>query len=247
MSHYIKVEDPSSDNLLSKFDTEINPTVRCYVLNSWYNYWSSVLIENIFKSNPAVSPTVGKVKSVDFFIHDIPFDLKVTYLPSEYIKQKRKENGFSVELTYLKRKAKEAGITFAEESAPAEIEHEITEKLKDRDDVFSKETLAKLKAENLEILHDTQTSPNKLAKWLYENQGEMRFGSENRISLVLVDSENFEDSWKLKRNLDLLKSAIETYLSNFSTKRVEDFQVTFEFKGKPAPFTALADVLFIVK
>jgi hypothetical protein len=147
----------------------------------------------------------------------------------------------------LKKKARDAGIVFEKNADPATITHEITEKLKDKGDVFCKETLAKLKAENLEILREAQAQPNELAKWLYENQGEMRFGSENRIFLVLVDSENFDDSWKLKRNLDLLKPTIEDYLENFSAKQAEDLRVTFEFQGKPVPFTALADVLFVVK
>ena len=94
VSRYVKVQNPSYENLISKFETEINIAVQGYVLNSWYNHWSSILIEHIFKSHQTVLPTVGKIKSVDFFINDIPFDLKVTYLPSGYIISKRKEKGF---------------------------------------------------------------------------------------------------------------------------------------------------------
>lgn len=89
VSRYVKVHK-SFDNLISKFETEINVAVQGYVLNSWYNHWSSILIEHIFKSHSVVLPTVGQIKSVDFFINDVPFDLKVTYLPAEYIKTKRK-------------------------------------------------------------------------------------------------------------------------------------------------------------
>jgi len=89
VSRYVKAQNPSFDYLISKFETEINPAVQCYVLNSWYNYWSSVLIENIFKSHSAVLPTVGQIKSVDFFVGDIPFDLKVTYLPMAIRKPRR--------------------------------------------------------------------------------------------------------------------------------------------------------------
>jgi hypothetical protein len=59
VSRYIKISNPSYDNLISKFETEINPIVQHYVLNSWYNYWSSILIENIFKLHSAILPTVG--------------------------------------------------------------------------------------------------------------------------------------------------------------------------------------------
>ncbi|MDR2651401.1 MAG: hypothetical protein LBC68_03675 [Prevotellaceae bacterium] len=247
ISRYVKVQNPSFDDLMSKFETEINSAVQGYVLNSWYNYWSSVLIENIFKSHPAVLPTVGQIKSVDFFINNIPFDLKVTYLPAEYIRQKRKEKGLPVELTFLKQKAKDIKIDFDKKAKQNDIFYEITEKMKDRNDTLCKQTLKKLKSEKIEILHETQANPKILVKWLYENQGEMRFGSENRLFLVLVDTDDFNNSWKLKRNIDLLKPTVENYLDNFHHRSINDLQVSFEFKGKPHSFTALADVIFLIK
>jgi len=247
VSRYIKVNNPSYDYLMSKFEIEINPAVQSYVLNSWYNYWSSVLIENIFKSHATVVPAVGQIKSVDFFVDDIPFDLKVTYLPAEYIKQKRKEKGLPVELTFLKQRAKAANISFDKYAKPTDVFYEITEKMKDRNDDISKQTLQSLKAEKVEILKETQVNPRILAKWLYENQGEMRFGSENRIFLVLVDTEDFNNSWKLKRNIDLLKPTIISYLDRFKNKRTNDLRIDFEFKGKPRRFSALTDVIFVVK
>jgi hypothetical protein len=247
VSRYVKVQNPSFDYLTSKFETEINPAVQGYVLNSWYNYWSSVLVETIFKSHNAVLPTVGQIKSVDFFVGDIPFDLKVTYLPAEYLKLKRKEKDYPVELTFLKHKAKEANIDFDKTAKSADIFYEISEKMKDRNDDLCRETLQTLKNEKLEILRETQANPKILAKWLYENQGEMRFGSENRLFLVLVDTDDFNNSWKLKRNIDLLKPTIVSYLDNFKNKQLNDLRVDFEFKGKPHGFTALADVIFVVK
>jgi hypothetical protein len=41
VSRYVKVQNPSYDNLLSKFETEISVVVQGYVLNSCYNHWSS--------------------------------------------------------------------------------------------------------------------------------------------------------------------------------------------------------------
>jgi len=247
VSRYVKVQNPSFDYLMSKFETEINSAVQGYVLNSWYNYWSSVLIENIFKSHSAVLPTVGQIKSVDFFVGDIPFDLKVTYLPTEYIKQKRKEKGYPVELTFLKQKAKEANIAYDKNAKPTDIFYEITEKMKDKNDDLCIQVLQTLKSEKLTILNEAQANPKLLAKWLYKNQGEMRFGSENRLFLVLVDTEDFNNSWKLKRNIDLLKPTIVSYLDNFKDKKTNNLQVEFEFKGKPHGFSALADVIFVVK
>lgn len=246
VSRYVKVHK-SFDILISKFEPEINIAVQGYVLNSWYNHWSSILIEHIFKSHSAVLPTVGQIKSVDFFINDVPFDLKVTYLPAEYIKTKRKEKGYPVELTFLKKKAEEAKISFDKNAKPTDIYYEIIEKMKDRNDAFCLDILATLKREKLEILKEVQDNPKILATWLYENQGEMRFGSENRLFLVLVDTEDFNNSWKLKRNLDLLKPTIINYLDNFKYKKIEDLNVIFEFKGKPQTFKALSDIIFVVK
>lgn len=246
VSHYVKVHK-SYDTLILKFETEINDAVKGYVLNSWYNHWSSILIEHIFKSHPTVLPTVGQIKSVDFFINNVPFDLKVTYLPAEYIKDKRKEKGYPVELTFLKKKAEEAKIIFDKKAKPSDIFYEIVEKMKDRNDDFCIGVLSTLKNEKLEILNEVQANPKTLATWLYENQGEMRFGSENRLFLVLVDTDDFNNSWKLKRNLDLLKPTIITYLDNFGNKKIENLKVSFNFKGKPQTFTALTDIIFVVK
>jgi len=63
VDRFIKVHQ-SFEILVSKFDTEINRAVQGYVLCSWYNHWSSILIEHIFKTHSAVLPTVGQVKKL---------------------------------------------------------------------------------------------------------------------------------------------------------------------------------------
>jgi hypothetical protein len=246
VSRYVKTHI-SYDTLISKFDTEINIAVQGYVLNSWYNHWTSILIEHIFKAHPTVLPTVGQIKSVDFFINDVPFDLKVTYLPTEYITGKRREKGFPVELTYLKSKAKEGNIDFDKTAKNNDIYYEIVEKMKDRNNDFCLSVLDTLKQQKIEILNEAQEDPKILSTWLYEHQGEMRFGSENRLFLVLVDTDDFNNSWKLKRNLDLLRPTIMAYLDSFHEKDIQDLRVNFNFPGKPQVFTALADIIFVVK
>ena len=119
--------------------------------------------------------------------------------------------------------------------------------MKDKNDAFCNGVLTTLKNEKLEILKEAQANPKVLATWLYENQGEMRFGSENRLFLVLVDTDDFNSSWKLKRNLELLKPTIISYLDNFATKIVDDLIVSFNFKGKHQTFTALTDIIFVVR
>lgn len=246
VSRYVKAIQ-SYDTLISKFDKEIHAAVQGYVLNSWYNHWSSILIEHIFKSHKSVLPTVGQIKYVDFFIDNVPFDLKVTYLPAEFIKNRRKELGLPVELTYLKQQARLLGISFDKNAASSDIHYEISEKLKDNGSEAAMSVLEILKSQTMAILKEVRDEPKKLARWLYENQGEMRFGSENRLFLVLVDTSDFSGSWKLKRNLDILKPAIQNYLNNFSKKKMSDLKVTFTYKGKTQHYSALTDVLFVVK
>jgi len=244
VDRYIKVYQ-SYDELVSKFDNEIRHAVQGYVLCSWYNNWSSILIEHIFKSHPIVLPTVGKIKKVDFFINNIPFDLKVTYLPANFIERKRKERGLKPELTELKQKARQFQISFTKHNKADDTYYEIVEKMKDRNDGFCKKALQNIKDVRLKILNEAKQNPIILVQNLYEEQGEMRFDSANRLFLILVDTEDFDNSWKLKRNLDLLTPAIKNYLNNFSDKKIEDLKINFQYENQN--FTAYSDIIFVVK
>lgn len=241
--HYVK-NIPSYDELQAKFDGEISNVVRRYVMNSWYNHWTSILIENEFKKHAIVTPTVGQIKSVDFFVNNYPFDLKVTYLPSGYINEVIKALKYKNELTYLKQQAKTLEIEFDKEASNEDIYYEIVEKLKEKKTEGAKAVLDTISQQRKEILKYTKEHKSELAKWLYENQGEMRFGSENRLFLILIDNNNWDDSWKLKRNIDLLSPNIQSYLDSFARRNIEDMKVTFSFKG--SDYTAYADVLFII-
>lgn len=80
-------------------------------------------------------------------------------------------------------------------------------------------------------------------KWLYENQGEMRFGAENRLFLILADSSDLARSWKLKRAFSIIEPKVEEYIACFSDKSLK--RINFEYKKKE--YTALSDTLFIVR
>lgn len=246
VDRYIKIYQ-NFDELHSKLDLEISLAVRGYVLCSWYNHWSSILIEHLFKRHEIVLPTVGQIKKVDFFINNIPFDLKVTYLPANFIESKRKEKGLKPEFTELKQKAKEGNITFSKLNKANDIYDEIVEKMKTRNDDFCKQALQNIKNVRLEILREVQKNPKSLIQNLYEQQGELRFDASNRLFLILVDTEDFDNSWKLKRNMDLLLPIIKKYLDGFSKKSVENLKISFNYKGKDKSFTALSDAIFVVK
>ena len=119
--------------------------------------------------------------------------------------------------------------------------------MKDRNDDFSRQALQSIKDVRLEILNQVIQNPRELIQNLYEQQGELRFDASNRLFLILVDTEDFDNSWKLKRNLDLLKPNIKKYLDNFTEKNVKELKITFNYKGKDQTFTALSDAIFILK
>ena len=242
---YIKVYS-NYEQLVSKFDIEISRAVQGYVLCSWYNHWSSILIENIFKSHSTVLPTVGQIKKVDFFVNGIPFDLKVTYLPENYVEQKRKSANQKSELSLLKQVAKQLNIAFDRDQRPDDLYYELTEKVRDKGDTYGLESLKSIDEFRKNLVDELIKNPKELIQNLYEQQGEMRFDASNRLFLVLVDKDKSDDSWKLKRNLDMLKPNIISYLDNFSTKTLDQMTINFTYKNK-GEFTAYSDILFITK
>ncbi|MDR1694111.1 MAG: hypothetical protein LBR70_02825 [Lactobacillaceae bacterium] len=231
----------SYDEICGKIDNEIAGNTKRYTLNSWYNNWSAILTEHLFKSHPKTISAIGKVKSVDFFIDNTPLDLKITYFPKEYLKQQRRIAGFDVELTALKKLAKRHDVTFDKNSAEELLKYQITEQLKDLHKPDVDNELNRLWNENNTIIQTVINNKSRLIKWLYEQQGEMRFGAENRLFLILIDCKNLTESWKLKRNFDLLKPKVKAYLDGFSATNLE--VVNFQFKNKS--YTSLADALFI--
>ena len=233
----------SYDVLQSKIP-EIGEAAYGYVISSWYNNWSSILIEHVFKSHPIVIPTVGQVKGVDFFINGIPFDLKVTHLPKGFIDQVLKEKHYKSELTYLKSQARSLNVPFDKDSSDESISYQICNKLKDLNTEDSKIVLQTVKDRRNEILKHTISNPKILSKWLYENQGDMRFGAENRLFLVLIDNENWDNSWSLKRNIHLLAPNIYSYLDSFISKNIDDLRLEFIYKSHI--YTTYADILFII-
>jgi hypothetical protein len=161
---YIK----NNTSISASIDSITNETIN-YLYASKYNYLSSKLTENIFFKHPTVTPTINKIKSVDFFIGESFWDLKQTILPKAFIEKRDLKT----------------------------------------------------------LIDEVEHNPYELIKWLYENQGEMRFGSENRIFVIFVDKSNYSESWKLKSDLKLLESSINKFLDNSKNS----IDVTFTFKG----------------
>ncbi len=236
VSRYVK--SVASFNELCRRRPEIEQQAWNYVEVSWYNNWSSYLIESIFARHRRVVPAIGEIKGVDFFIDGIPLDLKVTFFPNAYMQDKLKGIYRQREVSWLKKQASAANITFDIHASENQIVYAITEKLREssHDDV-----LRELQANRRRVLYAARQEPLELIRWLYEHQGTMRFGVDNRLFVVLVDSDNMEASWKLKREFDFLGKCIDLYLDNFDARRL--LKVDFEYAGNC--HSAYADILFI--
>lgn len=238
VSRYVKVIN-NYDELLNK-QNEIAENAWNYVQTSWYNNWTSYLIESLFKKHNKVISAVGEIKSVDFFLDNNPIDLKVTFFPNQYMDEKLKKKLGKKELTWLKQKAKEINITADNTQSESQQLYTLTEKLLE---IGRTDIIEELRNKKRDVIIDAQSNVVELITWLYTNQGEMRFGAENRLFVILVDSTDMSQSWKMKRAFPLIEPQVKNYLDNFNNTYLKE--INFTFKGNQ--YKSLADVIFIVK
>ena len=222
-------------------ENELLTSMRGYVVCSWYNHWTSIVIEDIFKDHPGVLPAVGLVKKIDFFVRDTPFDLKVTYLPEGYLKEKRQAANLRPELTLLKRAARVQSLPISANLADAALLQDLWAKVSDHPSAECKELIVDLASFRNDLVTGIESDPDGLIRWLYENQGDRRFDASNRLFLVLVDQRNYFDSWKLKRAKPLMEEKIRSYLDGCSDnpgRRIE-----FDWQG--LQYSTVSDVLVV--
>lgn len=84
-------------------------------------------------------------------------------------------------------------------------------------------------------------NPKLVSKYMYELQGSMRFGDNNRLFIIIYDKNNPEESWKIKRDYELIKSKID----GFFNQQVELDAINFRYGNKQ--YLAHAKVMFIIK
>lgn len=169
---FVKYED-----LINGVKSRLHDDVTHYVIATWYNHWTTVLIEDHISQHSKVIPTLKNNFGIDIFFDSQPFDLKITYLPKDF------------------------------------------------------------------TLEEVLRNPKDLIVWLYENQGEQRFGADNRFFVVLASKSNLEESWKLKRDFDFVFSEIDKFFSSASVSTKDE--IIFSFKGKT--YTTTSKILIITK
>lgn len=235
---YIKVIS-DFDELKSKADA-IATNAWKFVQTSWYNNWTSYLIESIFKKHRRVLSAVGEIKSVDFFIDNNPVDLKVTYFPGAYMQSKLKVALGNSELTWLKRQAKAFGILPDKNLSDSEQYIFLREEIENHG---HSEIIAQLTEKRKQIVDDARNNPESLMQWLYENQSPRLFGAENRLFVVLIDSTDMEQSWKMKRAFSLIEPQVNDYLNSFNSHSLKKIDFIFNKRA----YESLADIIFVVK
>lgn len=235
---YVKVI--SDYDTLQKKANEIQANAWNFVQTSWYNNWTSYLIESIFKKHERVLSAIGEIKSVDFFIDNYPIDLKVTYFPNEFMEKKLKEKIGNKELAWLKKEARKVKISPDKNLSDAEQLTFLKEELENHGHSNIIDALTKYKQE---IIDEACKHPEELMKWLYENQSARLFGAENRLFLVLVDTKDMKQSWKMKRAFTLIEPTVNNYLNSFNAHSLKKIN----FKLNQKEYTSLSDIIFIIK
>ncbi len=72
------------EELLQGVKSKLHEDITHYVIATWYNHWTTVLIEDHISQHPRVIPTLKNNFGIDIFFDDQPFDLKITYLPKDF-------------------------------------------------------------------------------------------------------------------------------------------------------------------
>lgn len=240
VNNYVKkIQD--FDVLNIKIENELHLSMRGYVRSSWYNNWSTILIEDIFKNHKDVLPAIGKVKKIDFFWKDVPFDLKVTYFPEGLMSQERKRKSMKSEISELKQFAKKHNFSFIKTNNETGIFNELLKKITESTSQEAKEFISAFHENRRNIINESIKNPHDLSKWLYENQGERRFDAVYRFYLILINMNSLEDSWKLKRNKVELYNKINTFLNQNPAHHVNS--IIFEWDKKK--YTTKYALMFI--
>ena len=72
------------EDLISGVKSKLHDDITHYVIATWYNHWTTVLIENHISQHSKIIPTLKNNFGVDIFFDNQPFDLKITYLPKGF-------------------------------------------------------------------------------------------------------------------------------------------------------------------
>lgn len=242
VDNYVK-KIPDYKKICRAIDEKLFPSLRSYTLCSWYNHWTSIIIEDIFNDHEDVIPAIGKIKQVDFFLGNVPYDLKVTRFPEEYIALQRKKERLRPELTLLKQICRQHSLPISQELSSSRLLEDLWKKVSDHPSKEAEKLIVDMSNFRIKLLNSTKNNPIPLITWYYENQGERRFDASNRLFLILVDSSDFFNSWQLKRAKDLIRQEAHASLSKIKKQGGRKI----DFLWNQSRFTTISDVIFVLK
>ena len=238
-------QNPNHSTMIQKIQNDVIPAVEGWAMSNWFAFWSNDVIENIVKDHDRILPGIGDIKHIDFFWDNIPMDLKSSKFGAGYIETKRKERGLKKEVTALKQFAREKGVTFDTNSTDTKIKNEIIKNIiNSQNDSWKKFLQENIFDVRKNILHDTIKNPKDYLIWNYANQGEGRFGDENRFFLILVNKETTDASWKLKRETVFVKKKINEFLDKGADAQITR-NIHFSYDGKK--YVSHCCILFIIE
>ena len=241
VDNYVK-KITSYELLSNAIENELLYSMRSYVLASWYNHWTSIIIEDIFKDHEKVIPAIGLIKKIDFFVNNKPFDLKVTYLPEGFVRDRRKSDNLKPELTLMKKLCRELNIGYENSLSASLLIPDIWQKLDDHPNSYAAELIIELQDYRESLLNKAMDDPEILIRWLYENQGVRRFDASNRLFLILTDKNDFFNSWKLKRAKPLIQKRVNRHLN-----KIDDMGFVLDFYWEGNTYSTESDAIFVVK
>lgn len=81
---FSKVQKINNINQIDTIIEDMNRLMKQKIYWTYYNTQTTRIIEDIFSQHQNVLPTLVDIKGVDFFINDIPLDLKITRIPDGF-------------------------------------------------------------------------------------------------------------------------------------------------------------------
>jgi hypothetical protein len=238
-------QTPNYENMKEKIKTSIISSTEGWAISNWYSFWSNDVIENLIKDHKDILPGIGDIKHIDFFWDNVPLDLKSSKFASGFIKDKRKEIGLRSEFAVIKKYAKEQKIDFDNTKTDTIMEKEIMDIIKISNNkswnIFIQKNIYGIRKK---ILNETINDPTEYAIWNYTNQGEGRFGDENRFFLILIDKETTDTSWKLKREIKFVREKINAFLDDGLDKNLLR-NIPFTYDG--VDYLGHCCILFIIE
>lgn len=229
-------------------------------INSYIkNLYSQIRTDEILATGASHEAIVGELQNVDSHIWGMVQGKVDNYVQSNYVRKYFRYNDLvgAVRSTLYLAIESYALCTWYNHWSTVFIEDliclndnvvPIIKKTKGVDVIWNEQAID-IKVTNLpkewsddgKTIDDAVNDPTSACECLYRNQGAQRFGSENRLYIITHNRQNPSESWKIKRNYQLLKTKINGF---FSQQTVLD-PVNFSFDSKP--YQAYAKILFIIE